>query len=710
MPSIKSLAGRLFKLVFGWYLLLAILVTCVQLGIEFILIRNTVADDMAALGQSFTPAVADALWTYDQPLLESLIKGMGQASIVTGARIENSRGEIVVKVGRLPDENDDVAGDFLAPFQYYAVELRSNPLSANHVSRHLGQLVLYCDREVVLLRIKYSFYVILINSLVKTLGLWLIFYWAITWRLSKPLAKLAQSVETLNFSCDEAKPVPIEYREQDEVGQLVASLNDMRVRLHAAHRELEQKVADLAQARDIAEAANRAKTRFLANMSHELRTPLNAILGFSAMMRGDGQLREDQRKNLDIIKRSGEHLLALINDVLTMAKIDSSPITPQPRAFDLVDLLHRVIETMRLPARQKGLVLSLDPAASFPRFIVADHDCLRQIMMNVIGNAIKFTQHGGVVIRLGTIRDDVDRLWIDIEDTGEGIPSEDQQRIFEPFVQLGEHSLNQGSGLGLAISRHYLETMGGSIQLESRPGRGTRVRISLPLKEAPADDIRPPALEKLDVAGLAPGQPRYRVLIVEDQPEDRLLLSGLIDNLGLQVEIAADSAQALASFGHQHPQLILLDDHFTGIDGIDLAQAIRALPGGNAVKIVVLASTDFMQQPDTPSDARFDDVICKPYSSSTIYDCLAKQLGSKYRNPASGEQLEHWRKLTPEAFAAVPESLRRELEEALESLDAERIDTLIARIAGNDPSLQAQLNQLSEDFDYIAILNALRGQ
>ena len=710
MPSIKSLAGRLFKLVFGWYLLLAIGVTGVQLGLEFILIRNTVADDMAALGQSFTPAVADALWTYDQRLLDSLIKGIGQASIVTGAKIENSLGNIVAKVGRLPEKNGDLAGDVLAPYQRYAVELWSNPLSANHVSRHLGQLVLYCDRDVVLLRIKYSFIVILINSLVKTLGLWLIFYWAITWRLSKPLAKLARTVETLNFNSDGAKPAPIEYREQDEVGQLVASLNDMRVRLHLAHRELEQKIADLAQARDIAEAANRAKTRFLANMSHELRTPLNAILGFSAMMRADGQLREEQRKNLAIIHHSGEHLLTLINDVLTMAKIDSNPIPTQPRAFDLAELLHRVIDVMNLPARHKGLALSLDPAAEFPRFIVADPDCLRQVLMNLIDNAIKFTRQGRVVIRAGTRSDGESRLWLEVEDTGIGIAAQDQQRIFEPFVQLGEPSLNQGSGLGLAISRHYLDTMGGDIQLLSRIDQGTRVRISFPLQQAMGDDIQPLAAENPELLSLAPGQPCYRILIVDDQPQDRLLLSELIDTLGLQVESASDSDQALASFRDLHPQLILLNDHFTRIDGTDLASTIRALPGGKAVKIVLVAPAGFMPRQTASSDTQFDAVIYKPYSSGEVYDCLATLLGLKYRYPDSTESSQPLAQLSPVAFAAVPEALRRELEVALESLDAERIDSIIARIADYDPSLQAQLNPLAEDFDYIAILTALRGQ
>lgn len=710
MPSIKSLAGRLFKLVFGWYLLLAILVTCFQLGFEFLLIRSTISADMATLGQSFTPAVADAIWTYDQPLLDSLVKGIGQASIITGAKIENNRGDMLAKVGRLPEANEPKTESFLAPFQMYEVELWSKPLTENHVSRELGKLVLYCDRDVVLLRIKYSFMVILINSLVKTLGLWLIFYWAITWRLSKPLTQLSQTVASLDFKADQNEPVAIDYPEQDEVGQLVASLNDMRVRFCATHRELEQRLVDLAWARDAAEAANRAKSVFLANMSHELRTPLNGILGFSAMMRREPQLSEIQRKNLDIIKHSGERLLTLVNDILEKAKIDSGRLQLQESTFNLEDMVHDVVDTLRLRAQEKGLQLLIAPSSTFPRLINGDRDCLRQVLIHLIDNAIKFTHQGHILIRLGTRRDEYPRLWIEIEDTGPGIVPEDQQRIFEPFVQLGEHCLNNGSGLGLSISRQYIEMMGGVLQLESVPGKGSLFRFDLPLKEAlEVDAVRSPELETRAAVGLAPGQPEYRILIIEDQPENRLLLSGLMESLSLQAKVAMNGEQGLELFESWQPHLIWIAHRPPVADGFEIAKSIRRSPGNQMVKILALTRCDSKVLRQELLNAGMNDVVCMPFCTAEIHACLSNQLGVKFIYETAPEQQALSAKLTPEMFLATPKELLKQLQDALESLDTEQIDHIIKEIGGYDQNLQVMLIKLTENFDYTAILKVLRG-
>ncbi len=254
MSELKTLAGRLFKLVFGWYLLLAILVTCIQLGLEYSSIKTTISSDLVALGRSFAPGVSDAMWTYDQPLLDSLATGIAQTEIVTGVKIENGRGEIVATKGRIPGANERALSAILAPFQMHEIPLWSISLAKSHNNRVLGKMTLYSDRDVVLHRIKYSFMIILINSLVKTAGLWLIFYWAITWRLSRPLTEISNAVSNLDFKAEEAEPKLLEYPHRDEIGILVTSLNDMRVRLSASHRELEQKVAERTHE---LEAANR---------------------------------------------------------------------------------------------------------------------------------------------------------------------------------------------------------------------------------------------------------------------------------------------------------------------------------------------------------------------------------------------------------------------------------------------------------------------
>jgi len=257
MYSLKTLAGRLFQLVFGWYLFLAVLITGIQLGLEYASIRKTAGSDLVALGNSFAPSVSDALWTFDKSLLDSLSKGIMQTTIITGVKIVNGRNEIVVEEGHIPSF-EYPSDTLLAPFQMHEVTLRSLSFAESHPNRLLGKMILYSNREVILERIKYSFTVILINSIVKTAGLWLIFYWAISWRLSRPLTELSNMVSNLDLKNDVDEPEPIKYPHRDEIGVLVSSLNDMRHRLSASHRELEQKVAE--------------RTLALNDLNHKLET------------------------------------------------------------------------------------------------------------------------------------------------------------------------------------------------------------------------------------------------------------------------------------------------------------------------------------------------------------------------------------------------------------------------------------------------------
>jgi PAS domain S-box-containing protein len=234
--------------------------------------------------------------------------------------------------------------------------------------------------------------------------------------------------------------------------------------------EVQQRTADLVLARNAAEAANRAKSVFLSSMSHELRTPLNAILGFSNMMRQDPLLSQEQRENLDIINRSGEHLLALINDVLEMAKIEAGRVQLENVPFDLGALVRDVTDMMHIRAQEKGLQLLIDQSSIFPRYIKGDEARLRQMLINLVGNAVKFTQQGSVTVRFGMKpHTSPQRLLIEVEDSGIGITQEDRQKIFEPFVQLGQTSTQKGTGLGLTITRQFVQLMGGAISVESTP-------------------------------------------------------------------------------------------------------------------------------------------------------------------------------------------------------------------------------------------------
>lgn len=485
---------------------------------------------------------------------------------------------------------------------------------------------------------------------------------------------------------------------------------------HALHRyndELEemvqQRTTELRLSRDAAEAANKAKSLFLANMSHELRTPLNAILGFSRMMRLNAGLSASQCENLDIINRSGEHLLTVINDVLEIAKIESGRLQLDTAPFDLGNLVRNASELMQLRAQQKGLWLRLEQAPDVPRYIKGDEARLRQILLNLVGNAVKFTERGGVTIRLHLKRGARRELSIEVEDTGPGIAVEDRERLFEPFVQLTTGGWQSGTGLGLAITRQFVQLMGGCIELESTVGQSSLFRVELPVELADAGEVFAQSIERhLEIAGLAPGQPVYRILIAEDQIENQVLLKRLMEQIGLEVKIADNGEQCIALFQQWQPHLIWMDWRMPVMNGEEATRRIRGLPGGDSVKIVAVTASAFSEQKQEMLDAGMDDFVSKPYHFDEIYQCMARVLGIKYRYHSDASAEKHSDvNLTAAMLAVLPASLRKTLREALLSLDSELIDQAIKQAGEADNTLGVLLSRLADNFDYPVILRLL---
>lgn len=516
--------------------------------------------------------------------------------------------------------------------------------------------------------------------------------------MSKAIAMREDSLRHIN----EQLAAEIEERKQAE----------QQLRHYKDHLEeqIQERTVELSLSRDAAEAANKAKSIFLANMSHELRTPLNAILGFSNIMRKEPLLPDSLRENLDIINRSGEHLLTLINDVLEMAKIEAGRVLLENKAFDLGNMVRDVIDMMQIRATEKKLHLLLDQSSDFPRYITGDEAKLRQIIVNLLGNAIKFTLHGGVTLRLGNRKNSVSHLIIEVEDTGIGINAENQQRIFEPFVQAGKHTANsQGTGLGLSITRQFVQLMAGTIEVNSTPDVGTLFRVELPLSPANVSDISTSQYIEYggDVIGLAPGQPKYRILIAEDQKENQLLLTKLMDTLGLSCKIAENGEQSVQLFQSWQPHLIWMDRRMPLMDGMESTHRIRQLPNGKQVKIVAVTASAFAEQRTEMLAAGMDDFIRKPYRASEIYDCLSRQLNLEYIYANTLPAVDTQITLASEMLVTLPSELRSKLYNALESLETELIEEVIAQIALQNPALSKQLTKLANNYDYLTILTAL---
>ncbi|MEG4498128.1 GAF domain-containing protein [Microcoleus sp. F10-C6] len=453
----------------------------------------------------------------------------------------------------------------------------------------------------------------------------------------------------------------------------------------------ERKLAEIALQKAVvaADTANRAKSEFLSSMSHELRTPLNAILGFSQVMVRDSSLNNQHQQHLEIINRAGEHLLSLINDILEMCKIEAGRSQLNESSFNLMHLLETLREMFRLKAKSKKLQLNFEVVDGVPHFVNGDEGKLRQILINLVGNAIKFTETGSVTLQVkkkveeslavetGTTQtkpacadseqseswamesaaiqtklaragsnqssqadfDCVDandihpvfvRLQFQIEDTGPGIDAEEINKLFEPFeqTQTGRKS-QQGTGLGLPISRKFVQMMGGDITVSSTPDVGSKFAFDIEMRLPEPTEIKMLKPQK-KVIGLAPNQPEYRILVVDDRADNCLVIERLLSPLGILVREAKNGQEAIAVWEEWKPHLIWMDMQMPVMNGYEATRKIKAHPLGKKTVIVALTASAFEEERKTILAAGCDDFMRKPFDANILFAKLEELLGVRY--------------------------------------------------------------------------------
>ncbi|HEH6419869.1 ATP-binding protein [Pseudomonas aeruginosa] len=633
---------RMLAISLGPALLLTLLLTAYFTYSRLQDLRQELTHTGQLIADQLAPAAEYGVIAGNTPVLQKLLQATLDTPHVRFIEVRDRNDNILVYVEQLPGALQNAApiDIFHSTIQRQRIALASDPLldgasegDGQSGEDYLGRVVVGMSNDAFSQRQQE---ILLKAALLAAFALILTFLVArrLAQRLSAPISTMGQAVEAIQ-SGDYKTSLPI--LDDGEIGDLARHINNLASGLDRASREQEQAISQLISAREEAEQANRAKSDFLAMMSHELRTPMNGVLGMLQLLETTEQTRE-QAEYTALATESTEHLLKVINDILDFSRIERGALELECIPFNLLELVQGSALVFQHSAQQRGLALELQIQAGLENIeVCGDPTRIRQILVNLLGNALKFTEEGAIHLSLEWQALDHDVLWLTcaVHDSGIGISPERLEHMFDAFQQA-DSSISRrygGTGLGLAIARTLAERMGGTLQAESKEGSGSTftLEIPLPFQQSPAHRQQAAG----DAAPVAAGQ---EILLVEDNPVNQTVIEAMLRSLGYRVTLVADGIQAVRSAERQRYDAILMDCRLPVLDGYSATREIRAQENGRQVPIIALTANALQGDRENCLQAGMNDYLAKPFKQAELQRILQRWIGSQPELPVTSNE------------------------------------------------------------------------
>jgi len=641
--------------------MVAVTVTIIHMVKEYYHTQTTIKNELQSYEKIFGPILSKALWDLDRDRINEVVMGMSQVPIIVGIKVERIQGDSLITIEKTglfegksantkngasnKTHNLDNSFDDLFSYRF--------PVSFEFLNnkKKLGYVTLYSNSTVILNRVQLGFFFLIINAIIKGVALWLIFLWVSKYILLKPLRRLTYTISDLNFDNLSNFKINLKTPQDNELTVIENAVTTMVRELDSAKHEvlefnkrLEDEVnlrtRELVKAKIFAEKSANAKSEFLAKMSHEIRTPMNGVLGMLHLILKDNLSNSQKEKTL-VAQSSAQSLLNLINDILDFSKIDANKLELEIIDFDLHQLISNVTESFAHQAEEKELEIHLELAGVKQHWVKGDPSRIRQILSNLISNAIKFTPQGFILIKAKLTQDKAGHhiFTCMVQDSGIGIPEDKVDSLFNSFTQGDASTTRQygGTGLGLTIVKKLCELMHGNISIESKEGSGSQFECTLSLGRS---NVIPPVITiKEDVSSTEEAiewPPNSRILMVEDNHINQLVAQNLLEVMGLDYAIANDGLEALEVLNQASElppfSLILMDCQMPKMDGYQATKEIREGHTGDYYKnttIIALTANAMKGDREKCLKQGMNDYLAKPIDPDSFQKILKKWLISQ---------------------------------------------------------------------------------